>query len=300
MDLAGNLTAPPYLRRIVVEFGPLEEWRGLATGQTVRFEGDGTMRGLHVSGSFQKTVMGMPSPSTLTVRNLSRDTRDAIREGMTRVTVRAGWQNKELHTVFQGSVLSAVSERSGADIVTKISAAPGHGALIKGISSRSFKEGTPVGEVVRALARDLPGVAVSASAVHGIPGAINKGGWSFAGQTKDALTQLANEYGFSWNIDNGAFKAVGDKAMFGGVTELRGNGGGLIGVTPLLGGPMQKRTGVKIKAVYIPGVTAGSGVRVASVVSPKLNGLYRVHTCDISIDSHSDAWTMDIDALTLP
>jgi hypothetical protein len=66
-----------------------------------------------------------------------------------------GWQNTELHTLFQGSVLSAVSERNGADIVTKIGALPGYGALVRGVSSKTFSAGTPVRDVVKNMAQDF-------------------------------------------------------------------------------------------------------------------------------------------------
>ena len=286
----------PWLRRIVVTLGPLEEWRGLSQGEVVQFEADGTPNGLKVTGTFSKTLMGMPNPSQISVFNLSRDTRDAIRGSLTKITVQVGWQNTELHTLFQGSVLSAVSERNSADIVTKISAIPGYGAMVRGVSSKSFAAGTPVRDVVKALAKDMPGLTTSDSGLAGVNGTIGNSGWSFAGSTKDGLTQLANEHGFSWHVDEGSFKAVGDKAVFGGYVELNGKDGGLISVTPVLTGPMQLQTGVKIKAIYVPGIIAGSSVRVNSDISPKLSGEYRVHTCNTSIDSHSDAWTMDIES----
>lgn len=292
----------PYLRRIRLTLGPLEEWRGQSSGQssgrTLQFESDGTMDTLRVSGSFHKTIMGEPSPSTISVYNLARDTRDAIRAGMTKVTVLAGWRNTQMHVVFQGSVHSALSERNGAAIVTKITAAPGHGSLVRGVSSRTFFRGMSVRQAVKLLAGDLPGVLVIDSGIEGIPGALRGGSWTCAGKTRDALNQLAKEYGFSWHIDNGLFRALGNKALFGGVTDLSGNGGGLISVAPALNGPMQEGSGVKIKALYVPGITAGCGVRVNSAVSPGYNGVYRVHTVGIDLDSHGDAWTMDIDSET--
>lgn len=296
MVVQGGSSLRPWLRRIVVTLGPLEEWRGLKSGEVVRFEADGTPKGLKVTASVSKTVMGSPTPSTINVFNLARDTRDAIRGSLTKIAVQVGWQNTELHTLFQGSVLSAISERQGADIVTKISALPGYGALVRGVSSKTFAAGTPVREVVKSLANDLPGLTVGDGGLEGLQGSIGGGGWSYAGSTKDGLTQLANEHGFSWHVNDGQFKAVGDKAVFGGFVELNGKNGGLISVTPTLTGPMQIQMGVKVKAFYVPGITAGSTVRVKSEISPKLNGDYRVHTCATSIDSHSDQWTMDIDS----
>ena len=290
----------PWLRRVVVTLGPLGKWKGRTSGSVVRFEGDGTMNGLRITCEFHKVLMGMPQASTISVYNLSEDTRNAIRSGLTRVTVEAGWQNMEMHIVFQGNVFSAVSERSGPDIVTKISAAPGYGPLATSVSSMRFAAGTPVSAVVGRLAKDLrPDVYVGNADIEGIEGRIRNGGWSFTGRTKEALTRLASEYAFSWNIEDDQFKAVGDRAVFGRTTVLNGNGGGLIGVTPVLSGPMQAMTGVKIKAVYVPNVTAGSSVRVNSVISPNCNGMYKVASCDISVDTHGDAWTMDIDAKTI-
>lgn len=291
-----NDSLRPWLRRIVTTLGPLEEWRGKAKGEVVQFESDGTPQGLKVVGAFQKTLMGMPSPSTISVFNLARDTRDAIRARLTKITVQVGWQNTELHTLFQGSVLSAISERNGADIVTKISALPGYGSLVRGVSSKTYAAGTPVREAVKDMAHDLPGLTVADSGIEGLDGQIGGGGWSYAGSTKDGLTQLADEHGFSWHVDDGKFKAVGDKARFGGYVELNGKDGGLISVTPTLTGPMQMQTGVKIKAIYVPGITCGSTVKVNSEISPKLNGEYRVHTINISVDAYSDQWTMDIES----
>lgn len=293
--MAINPTSP-WLRRLVVTLGPLEEWRGKSAGETVRFESDGTPKSLKATARVHRTLMGMAQPSDISVFNLAADTRDAIKADLTKITIEAGWGSSTLHKLFQGSVLSAESERSGADIVTRISALPGYGALVRGVSSRTFSEGTPLAAVVKELAGDLPGLTVADSGLEGLQGSIRNGGWSFAGSTKDAMTQLANEYGFSWHVDDGAFKALGDKAAFGGVTVLNGNNGGLISVTPILSGAMQAGTGVTIRALYVPGVTAGSTVRVNSTMYPKLNGEYRANTITVSADTHGDQWTMDIES----
>lgn len=294
--ITGGAGIRPWLRRMVITLGPLQEWRGVSSGQVIQFESDGTPGGLKVTAGIKKTIMGMPGASQIAIYNLARDTRDAIRGNLTKITLQVGWQNTELHTVFSGSVMSAISERTGSDIVTKINALPGYGALVRGISSKSYGPGMPVKDVVKDLAKDLPGLTIADSGMEGIEGKLGSGGWCCAGSTKDAMTQLANEFGFSWNVDNGKFKAVGDKAVFGGMTVLDGKDGGLISVVPNLTGPMQIQTGVKIKAIYVPGVTAGSTVRIRSEISPKLNGDYRVSTINISLDAYSDQWTMDIES----
>ena len=293
-------TSGPWLRRVVVTLGPLGQWKGRASGSAVRFEGDGTMNGLRLSCELHKVLMGTPQASSITVYNLSQDTRNAIRSGLTRVKVEAGWQNMGMHIVFKGNVFSVLSERSGPDIVTKISAAPGYGPLATSVSTRQFEGGWPVRTAVRMLAGDLgQDIMIDDADIQGVEGRLAEGGWYHSGSTKEGLDRLASEYGFSWNIDFDQFKAIGDKAVLGRTTELNGNGGALIGVTPVLSGPMQAMTGVKLKAVYVPDVRPGNTVRVNSVISPNCNGTYKVASCDISMDTHADAWTMDIDAKTI-
>ena len=292
-------SAAPFQRRLTVTIGPLEEWRGQAAGTVMELESDGTLNGLRVSASINKTVMGQPQPSTISIWNLAADTRDAIRARLAKITLRAGWKNTDSHVAFQGSVMSVVSERSGPDIVTKIQALPGFGALQRSVTSRTFAQGMTVADVVAELAASLPGVTVSRERITGVSGTVARQGWSYAGSTRDALTRLADEFGFSWSIQDGIFQAVGDRSVLGGaLIDFNGTDGGLISVTPLLSGPLQARTGVRVQALYVPGTVPGSLVRVTSGVSPKLSGEYRISKATYSLDTFSDAWTMELESQT--
>lgn len=286
----------PWLRIIRVTLGPLEEWRGSTAGEVVTWQSDGTLKGLRVTASVQKTIMGIPNPSSISVYNLSRDVRNGIKASLTKITIDAGWSNTELRTVFSGSVLSSSSERSGSDIVTKISALPGYGALVRGVSSHTAAPGSSVESVAKRLAQDLPGVQVPQDSLPGVSGKIGSGGWSYAGSTKDGLTRLADEYGFSWAVNDGVFGAIGDKHMLPDFVDLNGQTGGLINIAPIVTGPLQVQTGVKVRALYLPGLNAGASVKVTSEINPRLSGVYRIHTLGINIDAYDESWTMDIES----
>ena len=280
--------------------GPLEEWRGKSRGEIVQFKSDGTLEGLRVTGTFQKTLMGMPQPSQISIYNLSRDTRNAIKGSLTKIAVEAGWNNTDLRKVFQGSIMSSSSERSGPDIVTKLVALPGYGSLVRGVSSVTFGAGTPVSVAAQKLASDLPGMTVQGGNFQGVAGNIGPRGWSYAGSTKDGLTRLGEEHGFSWSVQDGEVTAIGDRFMLGSYVELNGENGGLISIAPTLTGPMQIQSGVKIKALYVPGISAGHSIKVNSTLNPRLSGTYRIHTMSINIDAYSEAWTMDIESFRFP
>lgn len=289
-------TVVPFLRKMVVTLGPVEEWQSGASGDVLEFVSDGTQDSFRISANIQKTVMGVPNPSTINIYNLSDKTRNALQRSLTKITVEAGWENTEMHKVFQGSLVSCQSARQGADIVTKIAAIPGYGALVRSTVSKTYGEGMPIQDVLKDLGGTLEGVTVNSDHFKEVQGTLGKGGWSFAGRTQDAMTELASEYGFSWNIDDNSLNAIGDKAKFDGMVVLYGKDGGLINVSPILQGPMQVQTGVKISAIYVPGVQPGSTVRVRSTVSQGLDGDYRIHTAAISLDTFSDAWTMQLES----
>jgi len=291
----------PYLRRIVCTIGPVSDWIGAKAGfsDTLRFESDGTPEALRVNASIQKTLMGMPDPSKIDIYNLSEATRNAMRNSLTEITLEAGWRNSELHKVFKGSVLSVQSQRSGPDIVTSVTALPGLGAIAQAAVTKTYAAGMPVRDVVRDIGEQITGIEVKAQMLKDIPGVIGKGGWSFAGSAKDALTELANEYGFSWSVDDNLLMAVGDTAKFDGMIELDGESGALINVAPMLQGPMQLQTGVSINAIYAPGVIPGTTVRVKSTIAGALSGDYRIHTARYNLDCYSDSWTMALESFSL-
>ena len=284
-----------WLRRMRVTLGPLEEYKDAKKGSTIQFVSDGTFNGLRVTASIQKTIMVLPQPSVIDIYNLSSDTRNAIKKSLTKITLEAGWRNTDYRTVFQGSVVSVYSEKQGADIVTHLLCLPGYGAVIQGASSATFGPATPITTVIEQLGKDLPGVIVDQKNFKGCEGRIGGRGWSCHGTTKQALTDLAEEYGFSWSIDDGKLVCIGDRFMLASSYTFDSERSGLISITPVLSGPFQITTGVRIKALCIPGLTVGSSIKIDSKLTEKFSGTYSIHNATISMDAYSDTWTMDIE-----
>jgi hypothetical protein len=288
----------PWIRRLLVTIGPIGEWSNATNGagDIIQILSDGTQNTLRITATINKTIMGIPSPSTICLYNLSRATRTALQTTLSKLTLSAGWNNTALSKEFQGSILACYTERQGPDLITTIIALQGVGPLIKSTVSKTYIEGAKIKDIVKDIAGSISGISLSESNIKGIDGVIGSGGWSFSGSAKDALTALASEYGFSWTVDDGCFYFLGDAAKFSGIVVLDGDNGGLMNVSPILSGPLQMQTGVNIKAVFVPGVLPGSTVRIKSNVMSKLNGDYRVHTQTISLDCYSDTWNMNIES----
>lgn len=279
----------PYLRRMKVELGPLKEWQGNKGGSIVSFFSDGTKNGLRVTAQLNSSLMS-PAFSTITIYNLSQNTRDSITQGETRVTVYAGWYNSDLVKVFQGSILSVWHERKDADILTHIVCMSAFGALSRGVSSIRFAPGTPLKSAIQRLVKDLPGMSTQDGMMAGITGSIGARGFSYAGSTRGALTKLAEEYGFSWYINGDFIGALGDDFTIPSSITLTPESG-LISVTPILQGPMQIAIGARVSSLYIPGMRAGIGISVSSKYYPKYNGKpFNILQCNVTLDCYSDQW----------
>jgi hypothetical protein len=289
----------PWLRKLIVTIGPLQEYKNATSGEKFEIVSDGTMNGIKVVCSIQRKLMGFAIPSTISIWNLKRETRNSIQRGLTVITVKAGWENTEVNEIYKGSIFGVVTERQGPDLVTKLTCLSGAGGILRGGISKTYGPNMPVKQVVKDLASKMEGVVVDDSNIKEVKGRLGKHGWSFGGMIKDALNQLAAEFGFSWSVDNNVFVAIHDKAKFQGMVIIDGKDGGLMQITPVLTGPFQWQSGVKIKSIFVPSVRPGSTVRVKSAVNPNLNGDYKIHQATFNLDCYSENWTMDLENFRL-
>lgn len=253
-------------------------------------ESNGTLNTLRITGTFNKSIMGFAQKSSLNIYNFSNKLRDNLYGTRCKVKVEAGYANTELKTLFIGNALNCFSSRAGADVVTTFELMSGYAALSSGVSSRSFAEGTPLATVVKTLTKDVPDIPAE---VPNIQGVISAGGWSFAGSTKQGLTELCSEYGLSWTSYDDKLVITEDKKVLPSDLTLDADAG-LIAVTPEFTGPFSICTGLKIKSLYIPGIFPGSSITLKSTLVPKLNRTYKVTSQVVNVDCYSSSWTMGL------
>lgn len=292
----------PYIRNIRMTLGPLggvkNDFEESRRGDVIQIFSDGSRNSMRVDVSVNTSIMGIPECSTFTIYNLRASTRQAIQRGLTKIVVEAGWRNMGMSKIFQGSIMSVVHARSGTEITTTISALPGYASLATAVASKSFAKKTPVKDVITKVCETLPGVTSKNIVMEGIEGFIGNRGWNFAGKASDALTELANQFGFSWHIENGQMHIIKDGKSSG--QEIKtSETGGLISVAPILNGPFQITSGVKIQMYWTPNLMAGRPVNVKSTVSPDLNGSYTIHKCTSNLSTFSDDWTADIESFRM-
>jgi hypothetical protein len=270
-----------WLRRCELEIGPFADWQAGA-GDGVRIVADGTNERLRVTFQASKTLTGDPNKCEVSIYNLGPELRQVMRGPLLRVQVVAGYETGEPALVAYGALQEAATTRQGADIVTRLVVLDGYGGMTRGVYSRSWSGGVPVARVVADIARSMPGVRV---ARVDVPGTLSAKGAALAGPATAQLNRLADQYGFSWSVQDGVFQAVPDATTTGSVWVFDADQN-LLAVTPKMDGTS---TGVDISAKFAPGVKPGDLVRVRSGLSPDLNGDYKATAVQLDFDSHGPA-----------
>lgn len=277
-----------FLRYCEVIIGPLADWQGGgAVSQAVRIVADGTMRNLRVAFSAQKGITGSPNTLDMEIYGLSLVTMQSVRGNLSRIQVIAGYSSSadSASIVASGAILAAIPEMRGPDAVLTIKALDGYGGMVRSAYSRAFDGRTPISTVVADMAAALPGVTVGQIDVDG---QLFQKGQQFAGPTTAQLNKMADQYGFSWSVQDGVFQAISDRRDSGRVFTFTSERN-LISAVPLLNGPLAANVGVEIEAKFDARMKPGDRMVIDSRVNPALNGSYKATSVGLSFDSHGPA-----------
>lgn len=277
-----------FLRYCEVIIGPLADWQGGGNrNQAVRIVADGTMRNLRVAFSAQKGITGSPNTLDMEIYGLSLVTMQSVRGNLSRIQVIAGYSSSadSAAIVASGAILAAIPEMRGPDAVLTIKALDGYGGMVRGAYSRAFDGRTPISTVVADMAKALPGVTVGQIDVDG---QLFQKGQQFAGPTTAQLNRMADQYGFSWSVQDGIFQAISDKRDSGRAFAFTSERN-LISAVPVLNGPLAANVGVEIEAKFDARMKPGDRMVIDSRVNPALNGSYKATSVGLSFDSHGPA-----------
>lgn len=282
-------------RELIFEIGPFSEWEEKKDSQVgIRIVSNGNLNTLKASITCQKNILAIPNNAIIRIWNLKKETRQRFKKTGLYVKVFAGYENGSHELLFSGSLEGTITKRSGADIITTLNCMTGESNLVRSTFSKTYEQGVPVSQIVTEMAGTIPGIVVDPTKIN-VSGTIGTGGFSYMGSTKFGLQKLADQFGFSWNINNGTFVAMDD--MKSRQTRILLNvNSGLKEVSPRMFGINQIQEGVDISSIYVQGVDAGQLIRVESEISPEQNGDYACHTIEYDLCPKTNQWDMTINS----
>lgn len=246
--------------------------------------------------------------STLTIWNLSDESRNQIEVADRKVEIWAGYKdNSGPVRMFVGSVIEVETSDDGKDVTTKLTLSDGQIAIRDSVISVSFAPGIGGATVVKYIA---DGMGLPVEYGEDVQLASYENGYSFAGKGGDALTAICNANGCEWSIQNEIIQIV----LKGRAKTKRGlvfaADSGLIGSPERLikapkkeakkttkrkqkvaKGKVESQAGWKIKTLLAPTLLPGDAVKVES---RRITGWFKVESVKHAGDTHEGDWTSEI------
>ncbi len=292
-----------YIRQAQVLISPLRESAGtIDRNEAIVINSTGNKNDIRIVFTVQKNIMAMGQPNEIQISfyNLAPATRQLLSKQATAFLLEVGYERGgvPLQTVASAGIASVKPGRQNENITTTIFGYDGQDGLAQAVSSKAYDGVTRLKDIVSELAADIPGVDVSIGNIR-INDNLSTGskGRILTGRTSNLLYRLAREFGFSWTVDNGVFKAISDSLTSGNLFNISSKNGALLNVNPRIDNVIQRYIGIEISTVLDPRISPGDLIKLDSQVIPQLNNTYQATNVTHVGDTHANAWTTNITCL---
>jgi hypothetical protein len=245
--------------------------------------------------TIEKSIQGIPNSSTVRIWNLSEDSKTALSlKGLQSEIAFCDPYSNQYQTVYVGSIMSCVSERSGADIITTLYLLMGVVKLTCTPAQYSYYN-TAISFVLDDVRKKLNLEKVR---IYGLEVRTVKR-FSYMGPLVNMLNKLAFQEAFSWGIDGNELVVVEDGKSTGNVLEITPETG-LIKAAPILSGAFYDQNGVSITSYPCAWISPGDNIKVKSTINAASCNRddLRIATIKYNLSTIDDQWTMDLTCYT--
>jgi len=167
---------------------------------------------LRISFKINKTLEHSSNSATISIYNLSENTRTLLKEVFNSIIIKAGYADGAgTKLAFIGDITESTTKRQGANLVTTISAGDSLKVLQNTKFNQSYSEGVSGYQILNDIV-DALGLPVKLT--DRLKKVIQKKGKKFAngysanGNAKEQLTKLAKQLNLEWSFQNGTIKLL--------------------------------------------------------------------------------------------
>ncbi len=202
----------------------------------------------------------------VSIHNLAKTTRakifkDRYSDIYKRVILQAGYET--IYTIFQGSMFSAFSSRSGSDIITEIECKDGGIDVKTAQFSDTFAKGIDTDDIIDKAIQQFK--TITKGSIGG-----NKTTKKRATSYADTVYDVLGREIIGVFVDNEKLHALKDNEIID-YQILKFNS-----QTGLLNVPKRQDTYIEIDVLFEPRVQVAQAVQVESSIQPEFNGQYKV------------------------
>lgn len=252
---------------------------------------------LFVSFNVQKTAKEQSNSCTVTIANLSEQTRNSIKEIDDQLTLSAGYEEDTgAKVIFIGDVVRIKHNINPPDIITEIECGDGVKKLRETRGSTSYKDGTPASNVLNDLAKKL------GFPIRELPEGISEQylqGFSHAGSVRDALNRVTDRLGLEWSVQNEEIQVLKKNLASKGSAINISFQTGLLEFPEKLDNLRDNLTetqpppGIRVKTLLNPDFVPGRRIFVQEGEFP---GFYRINRVTHSGDNRDGEFISEIEA----
>ncbi len=246
---------------------------------------------LRVQLKIKQTSGKEPNECTLTIYNLSADSRALLQSKGTRIIVEAGYAGT-IAQIFSGTSSFIDHVHEGPLWLTKVQCSDGEIPYHKPVKG-SFKKGTPVATVFERVA-ELTGLDVKTAATtfkNLVKEQFTKGYTAF-GKGGVELDKLVQGRGLEWSIQDNRLQLLPIGGTTNDTAVVLSPTTGLVG-SPAHGSPdaaRKKPAVLTVKSLMQPTLRPGRKVRVEDCADKSVNGNFRCVSVTHEGDTAGGAW----------
>jgi len=254
---------------------------------------------LRITFELTKTEFSIMNEGTITINNLSQQSRDIIRDGLFCI-LEAGYVDAGgPQMIFHGEIVNVSHNVKKPEIITTITVQDGHTAIKKSNIALSYKKGTPISQIINDAVKALKLPKNSTFSHVNIPTTQLRGGFGYAGNAASLLDLICGDNGLTWSVQNGSVKIYNN----GKTDNLPALSSVLIGSPRRLfrnqqSVSLENFSGYEFDALLMPKVEPGSMVTIRSLDIPKPISL-QVAEVKHSGDNYGDKWQTTVKARDL-
>ena len=259
------------------------------------------IKGLRVNFEITKSILSFPNLARITLYNPNQDTLSALEEKYTRIVLNAGYEG-DLRLLFKGDVRNVFQTKTGRDRLLTIYSGDGEKSWQNATFNKTLSESLSVSSAIQEVLKTFSDVNIGT--LQGLPQVADKmRGQVLSGSSKDIMDNFAEEYGFSWSIQDGEIIITPEQE------PLEGDEAVLVtAATGMIGSPTITEIGVDVTTLLNPRLLPNRGFIIESINAEvtignlffrnvkrtTAEGLYKIQEVVFRGDSRDGDWLSSV------
>ena len=259
------------------------------------------IKGLRVSFEITKSILSFPNLARITLYNPNQDTISALEEKYTRIVLNAGYEG-DLRLLFKGDVRNVFQTKTGRDRLLTIYSGDGEKSWQNATFNKTLSENLSIKSAIEEVLKTFSDVNIGT--LQGLPKVADKlRGQVLSGSSKDIMDNFAEEYGFSWSIQDEEVIITPDQEPLEGDEAVS-----VTAATGMIGSPTITEIGVDVTTLLNPRLLPNRGFIIESlnadvaignlffrnIKRTSAEGLYKIQEVIFRGDSRDGDWLSSV------